>query len=97
MYEFALAPTIDGDQKGVAVVRCLEPGQGLAQDAARDMIDDLDPEWLLVVGIAGGVPLMIFRWATCCSPAASTISQSPPPHRAETHNSTSAEGGFIGL
>ena len=40
----------------VAVMRCPEQGEGEAQDAARDLIDELDPRWLVVVGIAGGVP-----------------------------------------
>lgn len=40
----------------VAVARCTEQGTGEAQDMARDIIDDLDPAWILVVGIAGGVP-----------------------------------------
>ena len=38
------------------VMRCPEQGTGEAQDAARDLIEDLDPRWLVVAGIAGGVP-----------------------------------------
>ncbi|WP_428265652.1 hypothetical protein [Haliangium sp.] len=40
----------------VAVVRCLEQGNAEAQSVATDLVDDLDPQWLLVVGIAGAVP-----------------------------------------
>lgn len=40
----------------VAVVRCTEPGTGEALDLARDLLEDLAPRWLLVVGIGGGVP-----------------------------------------
>ena len=40
----------------VAILRQAEQGNGEAQDAARDMIDDFGPSLLLVVGIAGGVP-----------------------------------------
>jgi len=40
----------------VAVVRCAEQGNGEAQAAAYDLIEDLAPSWILVVGIAGGVP-----------------------------------------
>ncbi|MFP2929017.1 hypothetical protein ACLESO_28220 [Pyxidicoccus sp. 3LG] len=40
----------------VAVLRCIEQGNGEAQTAARDLLEDLAPKWLLVVGIAGGVP-----------------------------------------
>ena len=46
----------DSDSYLVAVVRSLEPGEGWAQDVARDMIEDLDPKCLLLIGIAGGVP-----------------------------------------
>jgi nucleoside phosphorylase len=55
-YEFSRVSTAGGGQAGVAVARCLEQGQGAAHDAARDLIDDLDPRWILLVGIAGGVP-----------------------------------------
>src|SRR5262249_30239661 len=40
----------------VAVVRCGEQSTGESQNVARDLIKDLDPQWILVVGIAGGVP-----------------------------------------
>ena len=39
-----------------AVTRCTFQGEGEAQDVARDVIADLEPRWLLVVGIAGGRP-----------------------------------------
>jgi tetratricopeptide (TPR) repeat protein/nucleoside phosphorylase len=40
----------------IAVVRCIEQGNGEAQAAARDLLEDLNPAWLFIVGIAGGVP-----------------------------------------
>ncbi|MDC0747908.1 phosphorylase family protein [Polyangium mundeleinium] len=40
----------------VAVVRCIEQGNTEALDAARDLLEELEPQWLLVVGIAGAVP-----------------------------------------
>lgn len=40
----------------IAVLRCIEQGNGEAQSAAHDLLEDLAPHWLLVVGIAGGVP-----------------------------------------
>jgi nucleoside phosphorylase len=40
----------------IAIVRCIEQGNGEAQAAARDLLEDLAPSWLLVVGIGGGVP-----------------------------------------
>ncbi|MBO0796903.1 MAG: hypothetical protein J2P36_38980, partial [Ktedonobacteraceae bacterium] len=40
----------------VAIVRCSEQGNDLAQQIANDIIADLNPQMILVVGIAGGVP-----------------------------------------
>jgi WD40 repeat protein/nucleoside phosphorylase len=46
-----------GDKRyRIAVSRLIEQGNGEAQDAARDLIDDLAPRLLLVVGIAGAPP-----------------------------------------
>ena len=55
-YEYARVSTATGRDCGVAIVRTLEQGQGAAQAVARDLIDELDPRWLLLVGIAGGIP-----------------------------------------
>jgi hypothetical protein len=46
----------DDDEYVVASVGCLEPGTGQAQDVARTMIDELNPQWILLVGIAGSMP-----------------------------------------
>lgn len=40
----------------LAIVHCIEQGNGEAQHVARDLLEDLAPRWLLVVGIAGGMP-----------------------------------------
>lgn len=40
----------------VALVRCSEQGSDASQQVTNDIIRDLDPYILLVVGIAGGVP-----------------------------------------
>jgi len=40
----------------IACAPSIEQGGGHAQDAARDMIEDLDPNLILLVGIAGAVP-----------------------------------------
>jgi nucleoside phosphorylase len=40
----------------VALARCSEQGNDVSQQVASDMIRDMDPQLLLVVGIAGGVP-----------------------------------------
>src|SRR4051794_36091138 len=55
-YEFAEMATANGGKCGVAVARCLEQGNGDSFAVATDMIGDLDPCWLVVVGIAGGCP-----------------------------------------
>jgi len=56
--EYALRTTDAGGGKRyrLAVVRQLEQGNGEAQEAARDLIDDVSPSLVLVVGIAGGLP-----------------------------------------
>lgn len=46
----------DGATYLVSCAPSIEQGGGHAQDAARDMIEDLDPGMLLLVGIAGAVP-----------------------------------------
>ena len=56
--EYALR-TADAGQDAryrVAIFRQIEQGNGEAQEAARDLIDDLQPSLLIVVGIAGGLP-----------------------------------------
>jgi nucleoside phosphorylase len=40
----------------VAITRCAQQGNTFAQTAATEMLSDLNPRFLLVVGIAGGVP-----------------------------------------
>src|ERR1700735_3750392 len=55
-YTLRAADAGGGDQYRVAILRQIEQGNGEAQEAARDLIDDLQPSLLLVVGIAGGLP-----------------------------------------
>lgn len=55
-YLLSSLTTARGSQYLIALVRCLEQGQGVAQQVATDLIDDLDPQWLVLVGIAGAVP-----------------------------------------
>jgi nucleoside phosphorylase len=56
--EYALRTADAGERARyrLAILRQIEQGNGEAQEAARDLIDDLQPSLLLVVGIAGGVP-----------------------------------------
>jgi nucleoside phosphorylase len=46
----------NGGTYTLAVLRCLEQGNTDSQDAANALLHDLEPRFLLVVGIAGGVP-----------------------------------------
>jgi nucleoside phosphorylase len=59
-YNLSEVETVRGDSYLTAVMRCFEQGNTEAMDAARDLLEDLDPQWLLVVGIAGGVPASEF-------------------------------------
>ncbi len=55
-YVISAIETITGDYNLLAIVRCPEQGEGEGQNVARNMILDLNPNWLILVGIAGGVP-----------------------------------------
>lgn len=55
-YGISDVSTKTGDTCRVAVVRSSDQGNEAAQQLASDIIHDLDPQLLLVVGIAGGVP-----------------------------------------
>ncbi len=49
-----------GEAYTIAVLRCVEQGNTDALNTARDLLEDLAPRFLLVVGIAGGVPAFEF-------------------------------------
>src|SRR5262245_17540143 len=55
-YEYCRLRRSDGRFVTVAIVRAFDQGQSVAQSVARDVIEDLQPRWLVLVGIAGGVP-----------------------------------------
>jgi nucleoside phosphorylase len=55
-YTLRYADAGDGKRYRIAVSRLIEQGNGEAQDAARDLIDDLAPRLVLIVGIAGAPP-----------------------------------------
>ncbi|MGH7866647.1 MAG: hypothetical protein ACREP9_03195, partial [Candidatus Dormibacteraceae bacterium] len=55
-YALRTADAGQGERYRLAILRQIEQGNGEAQEAARDLIDDLQPSLLLVVGIAGGLP-----------------------------------------
>lgn len=55
-YALRQADAGQGRSYTIAVSRLVEQGNGEAQSAARDLIEDLSPKLVLVVGIAGGLP-----------------------------------------
>jgi formylglycine-generating enzyme required for sulfatase activity/nucleoside phosphorylase len=54
--EYNLRCLAPGDPYTVAIVRSAGQGTGEAQQVANHLLDELDPRWLLVAGIAGGAP-----------------------------------------
>lgn len=48
--------TCDDQSYTIALARCVEQGNDVSQKLAGQIIHDLNPEIILVVGIAGGVP-----------------------------------------
>lgn len=55
-YGISQIQTRDGKNRTVAIARCAEQGPQAAQQLANEMINDLSPSLLLVIGIAGAVP-----------------------------------------
>ena len=55
-YELATLKPDDNKPISVALTRCVSQGDITAQSVANNIIHDLDPAWLLLVGIAGAVP-----------------------------------------
>jgi nucleoside phosphorylase len=55
-YTLRWADAGSGDRYRLALLRQIEQGNGEALDAARDLLDDLKPSLLLIVGIAGALP-----------------------------------------
>jgi nucleoside phosphorylase len=55
-YSYAEIKSKAGEKLRVVVTRSPEQGQGAAQAVAADMIAELSPPWIFLVGIAGGFP-----------------------------------------
>lgn len=55
-YEISDFQTAEGSIYRAAILRSLEQGHAAAQAATSDVISDLDPAWIVLVGIAGAVP-----------------------------------------
>jgi len=58
-YDVATLTTTQGACR-VAITRCLQQGNAHAQNAATELLSDVRPTFVLVVGIAGGVPTSDF-------------------------------------
>jgi hypothetical protein len=83
------------DRYRLAILRQIEQGNGEAQEAARDLIDDLQPSLLLVVGIAGGLPSDdITLGDVVLSQPAYTISASKPASFKRTRRTMSGVARF---
>lgn len=55
-YEISDFQTADGSIYRAAILRSLEQGHSAAQATVSDVISDLDPAWIVLVGIAGAIP-----------------------------------------
>src|SRR4051794_23689421 len=55
-YGLSHLQTEDGEEYVLVLARCREQGTGEAQNITNDLIEDFDPQWIILVGIAGGVP-----------------------------------------
>ncbi|HOY69589.1 MAG TPA: hypothetical protein PL131_02085 [Methylotenera sp.] len=55
-YEISDIKTLDEVEYRVAILRTAEQGHSSAQSATTDVILDLNPTWIVVVGIAGAIP-----------------------------------------
>ena len=56
VYEFRRVPVRDGSKALVAIARASQQGNLESLTLAQRMIQELDPHWILLVGIAGGFP-----------------------------------------
>jgi nucleoside phosphorylase len=55
-YAISRLNTIKDEEYVIASVRCPEQGNGEGQKTAFTLIEELGPQWILLVGIAGAVP-----------------------------------------
>lgn len=55
-YALSRLTTSNDDEYLIASVRCPEQGNGQGQATAHMLIEELNPQWILLVGIAGSVP-----------------------------------------
>ena len=46
----------DGTRYAIALIRCPEQGNATSQTVTHNLIEDLDPQWIVLAGIAGSIP-----------------------------------------
>jgi nucleoside phosphorylase len=56
IYECATIQTSNGRQMNVTVARCLAQGNLESSIVTSQLLEEVKPRWILLVGIAGGVP-----------------------------------------
>ncbi|MCC9605094.1 AAA family ATPase [Blastopirellula sp. JC732] len=55
-YEYRELKSAGGGSLRVVITRTYDQGHNAAHSATRNIIDDLHPKWIVLAGIAGGVP-----------------------------------------
>ena len=55
-YKYSQIALAEGEPVSVVLTRVIGQGNASAQSVATNIINELDPAWLFLVGIAGGVP-----------------------------------------
>ena len=55
-YAISRVQAVNGTEYFVSLARSPDQGHGPAQSTAEDMIEDLNPRWLIVIGIGGCIP-----------------------------------------
>lgn len=55
-YSLSRLETSTSNEYRIAMVRCPEQGNAMGQSVAHNLIEDLNPQWILLVGIGGSLP-----------------------------------------
>ncbi len=87
-YEYCLFKTQCDVECGIAIVKAIHQGHNSAHSVTRDVIEELDPKWLILAGIAGGVPDHEFSLGDVLLANYLHDSRSAPQSREDGRNST---------
>jgi nucleoside phosphorylase len=55
-YAWSRLQTTKGNEYQIATIKCPEQGNLSGHSVATNLIEDLDPQWIILVGIAGSIP-----------------------------------------